>query len=70
MFRITWQKEVGLIKREEIRWIPTKPGCTSGNWGFIQVDMKVVEPAITLLLLGYVLAVSVAIIERISIMFK
>lgn len=70
MFRITWQKEVGLIKREEIRWIPTKPGCTSSNWGFIQVDMKVVEPAITLLLLGYVLAVSVAIIERISIMFK
>lgn len=58
------------MKREEVRWIPKKPGCASGNRGFIQVDMNVVEPAMTLLLLGYALAVSIVIIERISIMFK
>lgn len=45
-----------MVKREEIRWIPKTPDCTN-NWGFITVDMDVIKPAVTFLLIGYVLAI-------------
>lgn len=54
------------MKREEIRWIPTKPSCESGNFGFITVDMNVAKPCIVLLLLSYVLSFIVALGEQVA----
>ncbi|XP_031622982.1 glutamate receptor 1-like [Contarinia nasturtii] len=63
--RVTWQKEVGLLQREEIRWIRKKPECETGQAEFIPVDMNVIKPVIILLLIGYVLSIIVALSERI-----
>lgn len=55
-----------MIRREEIRWIPRKPDCTS-NVAFITVDINVVKPAINLMLFGFVLSVIIVSVELISI---
>lgn len=68
--RLTWQTEIGLMKREEILWIPKKPDCNAGKWGFTTVDVNVIKPPIILLLLGYALSILIALVERLSVPFK
>lgn len=58
------------MKREEIRWIPKKPECTSGQATFITVDIKVIEPAIVLLLVGYGLSIVMIFVERAYYKFR
>lgn len=62
LHRIQWQREVGLIRREEVRWVPKKPKCEGGQ-GFKTVGLSEVKPAIILLLIGYGLSVGIAITE-------
>lgn len=58
-----WQKEVGLMKRDEIRWIPKKPDCEGGRRGFITVGLREIKPAVFLLLIGYGSSVLIFVIE-------
>lgn len=57
-----WQREVGLIKREELRWVPKKPNCEGGQ-GFISVGMNEIKPALYLLITGYGISISIIIAE-------
>lgn len=41
------------MKRDELRWIPKKPGCEGGRRGFITVGLGEVKPATFLLFIGY-----------------
>lgn len=58
-----WQKEVGIMRRDEIRWIPKKPDC-EGRRGFVSVGLKEIKPAAFLLLIGYGLSILICVTER------
>lgn len=58
-----WQKETGLMRREEIRWIPKKPDCEGGRRGFMTVGLGEIKPAIYLLCIGYALSALIFISE-------
>lgn len=58
-----WQKETGLMKRDELRWIPKKPDCEGGRRGFITVGLRDTKPAAILLLIGYGLSVIILFAE-------
>lgn len=53
------------MKREEIRWFPSKPKCDAGSRGFVTVGLQEIKPAVFLLLSGYGLSIIVFIVERI-----
>ncbi|XP_055300052.1 glutamate receptor ionotropic, kainate 2-like [Sitodiplosis mosellana] len=61
--RIKWQKEIGLMKRDELRWIPTKPDCKGGLSGFVTVGLNEIKPAVILMLFGYGLSLLVLGVE-------
>lgn len=63
LLRLLWQKEVGFIIRERIRWIPKKPICNGGGAEFVTVNMKTIEPPIILLLVGYALSLLILVAE-------
>lgn len=58
------------MKRDEIRWIPKKPICSGDHWGFVTVNLNIIKPAITLLLLGYALSILIALVEWLSVALK
>lgn len=58
-----WFKETGLMKRDELRWIPNKPDCEGGLRGFITVGLMDTKPAGLLLLIGYVSSVIILLAE-------
>lgn len=62
-YRLSWQQEVGLIKREELRWVPKKPNCEGGQ-GFVSVGMNEIKPALNFLISGYGISVLLAIAEN------
>lgn len=53
------------MKREEIHWIPKKPKC-EGSTGFLTVGLMEVKPALMLLLFGYGISVSIAVLEIVA----
>lgn len=61
--RIKWMKETGLMKRDELRWIPKKPDCEGGGRGFLTVGLGDTKPAAFLLLIGYASSVIIFFIE-------
>lgn len=63
IYRMKWQKEVGLMKRDEIKWIPKKPDCEGGQRGFMTVGLREIKPAAFLLLIGYGSSVCIFVIE-------
>lgn len=64
IYRLSWQQEVGLIKREELRWVPKKPNCEGGQ-GFVSVGINEIKPALYLLVAGHSIAVLLAISENV-----
>lgn len=34
-----WQREVGLMNREERKWFPQKPKCEGGVSGFVSIGL-------------------------------
>lgn len=58
-----WQKEVGIIKRDEIRWIPKKPHCEGDQTGLISVGVREIKPAVYLLLIGYGASILIYVTE-------
>lgn len=63
MSRFKWFKETGLMKRDQLKWIPEKPGCEGGRRGFQTVGLNEIRPAVILLLIGYGVSVLLFIIE-------
>lgn len=61
--RLKWMKETGLMKRDELRWIPKKPDCEGGGRGFLTVGLGDTKPAALLLLIGYASSVIIFFIE-------
>lgn len=39
MYRLRWQREVGLMNREELKWFPQKPKCEGGMGGFVSIGI-------------------------------
>lgn len=60
--RLKWMKETGLMKRDELRWIPRKPDCEGGR-GFLSVGLGDTKPAAFLLLIGYASSVILLVLE-------
>ncbi|XP_031622981.1 uncharacterized protein LOC116340566 [Contarinia nasturtii] len=61
--KVKWQKEIGLMKRDELRWIPKKPNCEGGRRDFVSVGLSEIKPAIIMLLMAYVISAFLSIIE-------
>lgn len=61
--RLKWMKETGLMKRDELRWIPKKPDCEGGGRGFMTVGLGDTKPAAFLLLIGYASSVIIFFVE-------
>lgn len=61
--RLKWMKETGLMKRDELRWIPKKPDCEGGGRGFFTVGLGDTKPAAFLLLIGYASSVIIFFAE-------
>lgn len=51
-YRIRWQREIGLINKEQRRWIPKNPECGTGGRGFLTVGLMEVDLAIKMLVIG------------------
>lgn len=47
--RVRWLREIGIIKRDENRWVPQKPKY-DGVAGFLSVGFAEIKPAIQMLL--------------------
>ncbi|XP_036216328.2 ionotropic receptor 75a isoform X1 [Bactrocera oleae] len=37
--QLRWQREVGLMNREELKWFPQKPKCEGGMGGFVSIGI-------------------------------
>lgn len=46
-----WQREVGLMNREERKWFPQKPKCEAGVGGFVSIGLT--ECRYALLMFGF-----------------
>lgn len=68
--RLKWMKETGLMKRDELRWIPKKPDCEGGGRGFLTVGLGDTKPAAFLLLIGYLSSVIIFFVEISYQMFQ
>lgn len=62
LVRVGWLREIGIIKRDENRWVPKKPKC-DGVAEFSSVGFVEIKPAIEMLLIGYSIAIFVVSIE-------
>lgn len=60
--RVGWLREIGIIKRDQNRWVPKKPKC-DGVAEFLSVGLAEIKPAIQMLLIGYAIAISVVAFE-------
>uniref|UniRef100_A0A1I8NZ03 Uncharacterized protein n=1 Tax=Stomoxys calcitrans TaxID=35570 RepID=A0A1I8NZ03_STOCA len=49
--QLRWQREVGLMNREELKWFPQKPKCEGGVGGFSSIGLT--ECRYTLAIFGY-----------------
>lgn len=57
-----WLREIGIIKRDENRWVPKKPKC-DGVAEFSSVGFAEIKPAVQILLIGYAIAIAVVVTE-------
>lgn len=68
--RIHWQREVGLINREQKRWIPKKTECEDRGRGFVTVGIGEIYPALKMLLIGMILSIFLLICEVVNTKVK
>ncbi|XP_055902992.1 uncharacterized protein LOC129939137 [Eupeodes corollae] len=61
--QIRWQREVGLMNREELKWFPQKPKCEGSVGGFVSIGLTECRYAFALFGYGFGLAVSMLFVE-------
>lgn len=54
------------MKRDELRWTPSKPVCEGGLSGFVSVSLDEIKPAVILVLFGYGLSILILGFEVLS----
>ncbi|KAL9905878.1 ionotropic receptor 75d [Glossina fuscipes fuscipes] len=63
--QLRWQREIGLMNREERKWFPQKPKCEGGVGGFISVGITECRYALVMFTFGMLLSVLVLCAELI-----
>ncbi|XP_061393170.1 uncharacterized protein LOC133328643 [Musca vetustissima] len=61
--QLRWQREVGLMNREELKWFPQKPKCEGGVGGFVSIGLTECRYALAMFGYGVLLAVIVFCFE-------
>ncbi|TMW47235.1 hypothetical protein DOY81_007687 [Sarcophaga bullata] len=61
--QLRWQREVGLMNREERKWFPQKPKCEGGVGGFVSIGITECRYALAIFGLGCVFAAAVLCVE-------
>nr|UZH23437.1 ionotropic receptor 75d [Anastrepha ludens] len=61
--QIRWQREVGLMNREELKWFPQKPKCESGVGGFVSIGITECRYALGIFGFGLLLSALSFILE-------
>ncbi|XP_075162678.1 ionotropic receptor 75d [Haematobia irritans] len=64
--QLRWQREVGLMNREERKWFPQKPKCEGGVGGFVSIGITECRYALAMFGYGVVLAVIIFCCEFLS----
>ncbi|XP_073837480.1 ionotropic receptor 75d [Musca autumnalis] len=57
--QLRWQREVGLMNREELKWFPQKPKCEGGVGGFVSIGLTECRYALAMFGYGVLLAIFV-----------
>ncbi|XP_011295612.3 uncharacterized protein LOC101892589 isoform X1 [Musca domestica] len=55
--QLRWQREVGLMNREELKWFPQKPKCEGGVGGFVSIGLTECRYALAMFGYGVLLAI-------------
>uniref|UniRef100_A0A1A9WA95 Ionotropic glutamate receptor C-terminal domain-containing protein n=1 Tax=Glossina brevipalpis TaxID=37001 RepID=A0A1A9WA95_9MUSC len=61
--QLRWQREIGLMNREERKWFPQKPKCEGGVGGFISVGISECRYALLMFAFGIILSILVLCVE-------
>ncbi|XP_055854899.1 uncharacterized protein LOC129918411 [Episyrphus balteatus] len=61
--QIRWQREVGLMNREELKWFPQKPKCESSVGGFVSIGLTECRYAFALFGYGFGFAIAMLFLE-------
>ncbi|XP_030387287.1 uncharacterized protein LOC115633915, partial [Scaptodrosophila lebanonensis] len=54
--QLRWQREVGLVNREERKWIPQKPKCETGVGGFVSIGITECRYALAIFAYGLLIS--------------
>ncbi|XP_067647955.1 ionotropic receptor 75a [Eurosta solidaginis] len=54
--QLRWQREVGLMNREELKWFPQKPKCEGGVGGFVSIGITECRYALRIFGFGLLLS--------------
>nr|QKN21509.1 ionotropic receptor [Zeugodacus tau] len=61
--QLRWQREVGLMNREELKWFPQKPKCEGGMGGFVSIGITECRYALGIFGFGLLLSAFSFILE-------
>ncbi|XP_037955181.1 glutamate receptor ionotropic, kainate 1 [Teleopsis dalmanni] len=61
--QLRWQREVGLMNREELKWFPQKPKCEGGVGGFVSIGITECRYALGMFGFGFFLGLFVFFFE-------
>ncbi|XP_059049619.1 ionotropic receptor 75a-like [Achroia grisella] len=64
--RLRWQREVGLINREQRHWLAERPRCDAAGAGFLSVGIADILPAIQVLSAGALISVLLLLSEIVN----
>ncbi|KAJ0175380.1 hypothetical protein K1T71_008539 [Dendrolimus kikuchii] len=63
VYRLRWQREVGLVDRASSIWLAAKPRCDSAASGFVSVGLLDILPAVQVLAAGALIALLILLAE-------
>ncbi|XP_004530615.1 uncharacterized protein LOC101453881 [Ceratitis capitata] len=61
--QLRWQREVGLMNREELKWFPQKPKCEGGVGGFVSIGITECRYALGIFGFGILLSAFCFVLE-------
>nr|QKN21059.1 ionotropic receptor [Bactrocera correcta] len=64
--QLRWQREVGLMNREELKWFPQKPKCEGGMGGFVSIGITECRYALGIFGFGLLLSAFSFILELVA----
>lgn len=65
--RLLWMREVGLIYRTRVKWLPKKPACEGDGRDFTIVGLREIYPLIYVYLFGSIISMLIFCVEICSI---